>query len=209
MADEADDSAEEIEAKAHLIEAEKALIEARLGFWDRLIMRGVIPVALIVAGPATTYYFSQRADRGVEEVRRVADSVRQLDEVVEGAKKAAAQAEEARAQELLALRRIVSSLQWTIVVQQVREAVRTSGRQEIHSRIAMNADAKWTAIRSESERAIYDSLVDRIDADPTLLRDAIRGAVDEIAPEFERDLSARGEALPAIPNEPRYPTKGR
>ena len=197
-----DDSKEEILAKTELVKAEKELIEIRHGILDRLIMRGVIPVALIVAGPITTYYFSQRANDGIEEVRKIGESVSALDEVIDGAKAAAARHDEGRATELIALRRIVSSLQWNLVVSQAREVTGTLGRRLLADFMSQPG-ATFDGVRQTVEDALYAHLAPRVDADARLLKEAIRGAVDEIRP-LNLFQAVDGNAPP----EPRFPSKG-
>lgn len=190
------DSKEEIVAKTELVKAEKELIEVRHSLFDRIIMRGAIPLALIVAGPITTYYFSQRADDGIQEVRKIGDSIEKLDTLIDTIKTASARNDEARAAELIALRRVVSSLQWNLVVSQAREVAGTMGRSLL--RTAMSRDgATFDNTRQEVEDALYTHLAPRVDADARLLKDAIRGAVDEIRP------STNGTP------EPRFPTRGQ
>jgi hypothetical protein len=191
------DSKDEIEARADMLKAEKELIEARKGFLDRLVMRGVIPLALVVAAPAATYYFSRRADDGIAEVRRVSESIGRLDEVIEGAKRAADKISQERAAEFVALRAIVSRLQWTIVVGQARDAALTIGRPML-ARSMSHPGVSFDTARQAVEDALYAHLAPRVDSDPKLLREAIRGAVDELRP-----------PSPGLDVEPRFPAKSR
>jgi len=207
MADpETDESADEIEARAKLYNAKARLAEARWGFFDRVVMRGVIPVALAIAAPIATYYFSAQAETGIEEVRKVSDSVKQLDQLIAGIRTSAARHEEARMAELTALRDAVSALQWTIVVQRVRDSVQSYGRQALYSEIQKSPRPDFAQIRTTVEKNLFERLSTQVDADPELIRGAIRGAVDEIAPEFEMAIKTRGGDLD-LPNEPRFPTK--
>lgn len=170
-------------------------------------MRGVIPLALAIAAPVATYYFSARAETGIEEVRKVSDSVKQLDQLIEGVRSSALKHEDARAAELMALKNIVTALQWTIVVQRVRDTVQSYGRSEIHAAIEVSPKPDFALIRVSVEKSLFERIASQVDADPSLIQDAIRGAVDEIAPEFEIALKRRGGAALAIPDEPRFPTK--
>jgi hypothetical protein len=198
------DSKEEFEAKTEMLKAETALIQVRHGLVDRLIMRGVIPIALIVAGPITTYYFSQRANDGIEEVRRIGDSVEKLDAVIEAAKTAASRHDDARAAELIALRRIVSSLQWNVVVTQAREVTSTMGRRLLRERMAGPTNPTFDQVRQSVEDDLYAYLAPRVDSDPQLLKEALRGAVDEIRPP-NLIGSVTGEPVPP----PRFPIRGQ
>lgn len=192
------DSSAEIEAKTNLLKAEKALVEARQGFLDRVVMRGVIPLALGVAAPAATYYFSRRADDGIAEVRRIGESIGRLDEVIEGAKRAADRVNQERAAELLALRKVVASLQWTLVVSQTRDAAQTIGRPLLVEGMASHG-ASFETARGAVEDALYAHLAPRVDADPKLLLEAIRGAVDELRP----PSAWRPDQEPRFPAKPR------
>lgn len=206
MPDQNEDSTDELEARAKLLEAEAKLTMARYGFVDRIVMRGVIPIALAIAAPIATFYFSQRAETGLQEVRNVGDSIKQLDQMIDRISKAAERHDGARAQELDALKKLVSSLQWTIVVQQVREVVQVHGRPALRTAIERSSRPDFTALRAPVERMLFARIAPHVDADPVLVRESIQGAIDEIAPEFEAMIEARGSEL-HLPNEPRYPTK--
>jgi hypothetical protein len=197
-----EESTEEIEAKTELVKAETAAIEIRHGFIDRLIMRGVIPLALLVAAPAATYYFTSRANESEVEVRKVSESIDKLDKLIEGVKLASARSDEAKAAELIALRRIASALQWTTVVSQARDAAGLLGRRALVHFMAQPG-ATFETARQDVEDVLYAHLAPRVDSDPKLLKDAIRGAVDELRP---ASSSAPWSGTPAPP--PRFPTRG-
>jgi len=196
------DSKEEIEAKTKLVKAETDRIEIQHGFIDRLIMRGVIPLALLVAAPAATYYFTSRANESEVEVRKVSESIDKLDKLIEGVKVASARSDEAKAAELIALRRIASALQWTTVVSQARDAAGSLGVRILDARMKLPG-ATFETARQDVEDALYAHLAPRVDSDPKLLKEAIRGAVDEIRP---ASGSAPWSGMPPPP--PRFPARG-
>jgi hypothetical protein len=112
------------------IEAKIKLIEARRPFWDRLITSGLLPIALLVVGPAATWYFANRANEGLTEVKRSNEEVHDLKEVVETlsgtlqrADRRLREMEEERAAELRAMHALSERLDRTVQSALVQMAV--------------------------------------------------------------------------------------
>jgi hypothetical protein len=103
------------------VEDQIKLIEAQRGFWDRFINSAVLPIALLIVGPACTYYFATRADEGLKAVKNGASEVEELKKIVttlsgtlQRADLRLGEMEEARAAELRAMTALSARLDRTV-----------------------------------------------------------------------------------------------
>lgn len=124
--EELSESAELILAKAKLKEAEAALETARTPFVDKLILRGVLPIALAIVGPWAALTFSEQgADLG--ELKKITEQ--EKSDAEERKKQSAAwrermsRLEDERAAELQAMKNMVSRLDATLRLSLVQMAV--------------------------------------------------------------------------------------
>lgn len=172
---------DELEAQAHLLEARTALIQAKWSFWDRLIMRGVIPFAMLIGGPVTGYYFHTRAETSDANQGRMEQLI--------------------KSNEALGRR-----LEQILVVTAARKEVATFGKDVITSEIAASDHPDFAAIRARVENALVARVTAQLGADPVLIKQAVTGAVDEVAPQFERSIKERGGRI-EVPDAPRFQPK--
>jgi len=169
---------DEIEAQAHLLEARAALIQAKWSFWDRVIMRGLIPLSLLVAGPVVTYYFHVRAEKSDENQKRMEALI--------------------ASNEALGKR-----LEQILVVAAAKREVASFGRDELTKEIASSGAAPdFNAIRERVETKIRVRVSAQVGDGPSVDA-AVRGAVDEVAPDFERLVRERGGRF-ETPPKPRF-----
>jgi len=117
------------------LEAQVKLLEAKRPFWDRLITSGLLPIALLIVGPAATWYFAHQADRSLtavkrsnEEVVELRGVVKELSETLSSADKRRKEMDTERAAELRALyalsERLDSTLQTALIQMAVYRALR-------------------------------------------------------------------------------------
>jgi len=104
------DSAEVLEAKAKLTHARVEWIKAKAPLYDKIILRGVIPLVLTIAGPWAGYVFKS-------EQAKQSETITALQQLLENAKKEAAdrqtrmnKLEEEKAAELSAMSAMVIRL---------------------------------------------------------------------------------------------------
>jgi hypothetical protein len=109
------------EALTELIEAKKDLQVAKRPFIDRLVLQGLLPLALIVVGPWATYYFANRAEDGLAEVKKaneesekLAKVITDLEATLQGAEVKIGEMDRARAAELLKMEKMVRALDDTM-----------------------------------------------------------------------------------------------
>lgn len=109
------------EALAELIEAKKDLHVAKRPFLDRLVLGALLPIALLIVGPWATWYFMDRAEEGLAEVRRANEGNEKLAEIVvaleatlRGAEKKITEMDRARANELAKMEKMVCALDDTM-----------------------------------------------------------------------------------------------
>lgn len=114
---------DELEALATVLEAQRSPV-------DRWVTRGLIPIMLLVAGPIVTYYFATRADQSIEaveqtntEVARLAGTTDKLETLVADAGRQVQAMDEARAEELTALRVVVQRLERALQLTILRDAI--------------------------------------------------------------------------------------
>jgi hypothetical protein len=100
------DSAEEILAQAKLKEAEAALITAKTPLWDRVMIRGVLPIALAIVGPWAAMTFSESQI----EQRKQGQHIEALEELLQQARSDA----EDRRRELMTMSNMVTRLDATL-----------------------------------------------------------------------------------------------
>jgi len=124
-----------LEARANLIKAETAGAKAQQPLIDRIIMRGLIPVALTVVGPWALYVFNADNEKTHAQVAEVESVVADLGDLLaqatqerEARTEIAQRAEIARAAELHALSEMVVRLQAALRQLSVRQAVRDALR---------------------------------------------------------------------------------
>lgn len=112
------------EAEAKERDSETKADKAHTPLVDRIIMRGLIPIALLIATPLATYYFTDRAEEGIRQVQatnqeveeavaeldQLGGLVTQLDGLFKGADQRIQEMDQARAAELTALRVLVTRL---------------------------------------------------------------------------------------------------
>lgn len=98
------------EALTELLEAKKELAVAKRPFFDRMVMTGLIPFALLIAGPWATWYFSQRAEEGLEQVKKANKENVRLAELIEDL----TAMDKARAEELEKMEGMVTRLDDTM-----------------------------------------------------------------------------------------------
>jgi hypothetical protein len=101
---------EQWEALTELLEAKKELAVAKRPLFDRVVMTGLIPFALLVAGPWATWYFSQRAEEGLEQVKKANKENVRLAELIEDL----TAMDKAREAELLKMEKMVTRLDDTM-----------------------------------------------------------------------------------------------
>lgn len=123
--------AELLEAQADVLEAKAKLVTARQPLIDRIIMRGLIPIALAVVGPWALWTFNedniktQRQVAGIETVvEDLTDLLAQAVAEREARVDAVQRAEIARATELHSLSTMVSRLRDAMRDMAIRQAVR-------------------------------------------------------------------------------------
>lgn len=170
---------DEMEAQAHLLEARAALIKAKWSFADRLIMRGLIPLSLLVAGPMATYYFHVRAEKSDETQKRMEALI--------------------ASNEALGKR-----LEQILVVAAAKREVASFGRDELTREIAScgRSAPDFDEIRVRVEKKIHERVSAQVGDGPHV-NAAVRGAVDEVAPDFEKLVRDRGGSFSAPP-KPRF-----
>ena len=123
--------AEVLEAEAKLIKAKTEQAKAKQPLIDRIIMRGLIPVALTIVGPWALYAFNADNEKTHEQVAEVEDVVEDLTELLgqavaerEERTRYSQREDEARAAELTALAVMVTRLRDTLRMMTVRQALR-------------------------------------------------------------------------------------
>jgi len=111
-------------------DVEVKLIEAKRPFWDRLITSGLLPIALLIVGPACTYYFASRANEGLTAVNRSNTEVSELKQVVtdlsntlQRADRRLKEMDEERAAELRAMHALSERLDRTVQSALIQMAV--------------------------------------------------------------------------------------
>jgi len=72
---ETEKTPEQIKAEAALLEAQAAFAKAKTPFWDKLILRGVVPIALAVVGPWALYQFNAEAAKNEKARENIAEQV--------------------------------------------------------------------------------------------------------------------------------------
>lgn len=172
---------DELEAQAHLLQARTALIQAKWSFWDRLIMRGLIPFVTLIAGPASAYYFHTRAETSDANQKRMEQLISSNEQ-------------------------LGKRLEQILVVTAARKEVATFGKDVITSEIAASEHPDFAAIRARVENALVARVTAQLGADPALIKQAVTGAVDEVAPQFEREIKERGGRI-EVPDAPRFQPK--
>jgi hypothetical protein len=130
------DDPEVLEARAKLLEAQAKLTKASVPLLDKLILRGIIPIALAIVGPWALWKFDKAQ---TEQVRQGAVIV-ELQELLEDAKSEAAarqarsalwrtrmgEIEEEKATELAAMSAMVCRLDDMLKLSLVQTAVNTT-----------------------------------------------------------------------------------
>ncbi len=129
--------AELAKAKAELVEAQTAARKAQTPLLDKLILRGLIPVALAIVGPWAAWKFSadayaakQSAAEAVESQETTQRTVNALQDLLEAQKAAEetarwtrAEVDRQKAEELATMRAMVSRLSNTLKVALIQMAV--------------------------------------------------------------------------------------
>jgi hypothetical protein len=80
------DDSEVIEARAKLLEAQAKLAKARTPLFDKIVLRGVIPIALAIITPWAIYKF----DKATTEQEKQGQTITELQTLLTNAKKEAA-----------------------------------------------------------------------------------------------------------------------
>lgn len=71
-----------IEAQARLRQAEAMFAQHSTSLWEKIVVRGIIPIALLIVGPMATAYFSNEVQQAKTEVREVAATAAALGSLV-------------------------------------------------------------------------------------------------------------------------------
>lgn len=168
-----------LEAQAKLKSAEALLKSNSSSLWEKIVVRGVIPIALLVAGPMATFYFSNGLQEAQTEVRAVAESAEKLEDLVQAQEAEAStmrarfqEIEEQKAVELKAMSTVVRRLDQTLRASMVQLTVMqiiTEQANESNDGMPMRDDVLKQAAQQISIPGIDEEEVTRI-ADQTYNR---------------------------------------
>lgn len=127
------DDPDVITARAKLLEAQAKLAKATIPLFDKIVLRGLLPIALAIVGPWALWKF----DKATTEQEKQGVTITQLEELLESATKEAAERkkrnvewrdrmktlEDSRAVELTAMSHMVCRLDDTLKLALVQMAV--------------------------------------------------------------------------------------
>jgi len=161
------------EAEAKERDSETKADKAHTSLIDRIIMRGLIPIALLVATPLATYYFTDRAEEGIRQVQATNQEVEaavaeldqlgvlvgRLDKLFKGADERIQQMDQARAAELTALRVLVTRLHDALKVMAVQTAVSEAARSHYQEARVFTGDSGMRS--GPTKAALLTSLRER------------------------------------------------
>lgn len=191
---------EVLEARAEVIKWRAKLAKAKQPLIDRLIMRGLIPIALAVVGPWALYTWNEDTVKTQAQVAEVEGVVGELQALLAEAIEARAEREEmtkrndeARAVELHALATMVSRLGETIRRLTVRTAVREAVRDGVGTAparvVPMSMDFERARVVEEALIQFQESGIDDQEMDE--LREIARHAYDQWQEQEQEEELAR------------------
>jgi hypothetical protein len=167
--------AETLRAEAEVLKAEAELAKAKLPLVDRLIMRGVIPIALAIVGPWAAMTFSEakaewKTQRDI--IVGLKEHLKDYQKESEDWQQRMAHLEQERAEELVAMTNMVNRLDHTLkmaliqlaVTQRLKGAsgVRPLSRSEVTGNVA--AQLKLPGMTEEDVQQVAEEEFDRIQA---------------------------------------------
>lgn len=178
-----------VEAEAKRSQAEAALAQARKGCTETLVIKVLAPVALLIVGPWATYYFSSKAEEGIQKVeantREMNDlhnTIDNMQEIVEHLSGVLADANADREHEMTRMRATVDKLDGTLKMIMVQMALR---RAIERNRSPWEVSPpRGDVLRSRSEEVISEA-VDQLAplADREELESLAREALEKMASE--------------------------
>lgn len=110
------DDPELVEARAKLLKAQAGLLKANTPLYDKLVIRGLIPIALAIVAPWATWTFSEKTDRAISKTEELQKSLETQREYL-------TELEARKAQELAAMSRMVNRLDATMKASLIQMAV--------------------------------------------------------------------------------------
>ena len=187
------------EALTELIEAKKELQVAKRPFFDRVVMTGLIPFALIIAGPFATYYFANRAEEGIGEVKKgneenakLGQLVADLEATLKGAEVKIGEMDRARAEELIKMEKMVRALDDTMKNALIQMTV---------ARIMAERDRRFTRTETGSTPMMGPVTGDQppsLPLDPPVDPTIDQGDDDELPPEDVREAAMEQLQVPGL-----------
>jgi hypothetical protein len=119
-----------ISARADLLEAQAKLSKAQSSWWEKLVVRFILPIALAIVGPWAAWTFSveaqaarEKAEEGIKEVGELRALLDQQREEMERRRVMFQRIEEDKAAELAAMSTIVNRLDSTLKLALIQMAV--------------------------------------------------------------------------------------
>ena len=192
-------------ARAALVEAKTAQTQAKMPLIDKLIMRGLLPIALAVVGPWAAYTFSVEAQAAKEKASDVQDTAKRLEDLLETqksewetARKRIADVERQKAEELAAMSAMVTRLSTTLRTALIHMAV----AQEL--RVGERGALPPTLPSVTPMRPSREEAVEKVAAQMTL-PDMDRGQVRALAGEAYDSITKERDGPSPEPAEPASP----
>lgn len=121
------DDPEVLKARAEVLKAEAKVAKARTPLLDKIILRGLIPIALAIVGPWALWKF----DKAQTEQARQGEVIVQLQDLLKSSREESERHQEQRAAELASMTHMVIRLDNVLKLALIRMAVSQAVGQEV------------------------------------------------------------------------------